>query len=52
MQEAARVAMSNVRDRGEMRKACQRIDAMREEIKRKHGILDIGEPAIRELRDA
>ena len=27
-------------------------EKIREEVKRKHGILDIGVPAIRELRDA
>jgi hypothetical protein len=27
-------------------------ERIREEVKRKHGILDIGVPAIRELRDA
>jgi succinate dehydrogenase/fumarate reductase flavoprotein subunit len=50
MEEAARSAMSNVRNRADMEKACERMDKMREEIKKKHGILDIGVPAIRELR--
>ena len=35
-----------------MRRACERMDRLREEIRRRHGILDIGVPAIRELRDA
>lgn len=51
MREAAIKAMSSVRDRDAMAKACARMDRMREEIKLKHGILDIGVPAIRELRD-
>ncbi len=33
-----------------MRRACERMDRIREEIRAKHGILDIGVPAIRELR--
>ncbi len=34
-----------------MRRACERMDRMREEVRKKHGILDIGVSAIRELRD-
>ena len=30
----------------------QRADRIREEVFRRHGVLDIGVPAIRELRDA
>ena len=51
MREAALKAMSPLRDPEAMKKACERMDRMREEIKKKHGILDIGVPAIRELRD-
>ena len=51
MHEAAFKEMSPVRDPEAMKKACERMDRMREEIKKKHGILDIGVPAIRELRD-
>ena len=43
--------MTNVRDPERMRQACERMDRMREEVRRRHGILDIGVPAIRELRD-
>ena len=50
LQEALRQAMSGVRDPEEMRKACERMDRMREEIRKREGILDIGVPAIRELR--
>ncbi len=52
MQAAAINAMSSTRDPEAMKRACERMDRMREEIKKKHGILDIGVPAIRELRDA
>ena len=51
MNEAVRVAMSPVRDPEDMRRACDEMDRIREEIYRKHGLLDIGVPAIRELRD-
>jgi hypothetical protein len=51
MEEAALAALSNVRDPEAMRKASERMDLMREEIRKEHGVLDIGVPAIRELRD-
>ena len=51
MEEAARLAMTNVRDPEAMRRACEQMDRISEEIRRKHGVLDIGVPAIRELRD-
>ena len=51
MREAALKAKSPARDPEAMKKACERMDRMREEIKKNHGILDIGVPAIRELRD-
>lgn len=51
MEEAARVAMSPFRDPEVMRRACESMDRISEEIYRKHGVLDIGVPAIRELRD-
>jgi hypothetical protein len=35
-----------------VRRIAEEADKIREEVKRKHGILDIGVPAIRELRDA
>jgi hypothetical protein len=50
LQEAIRLAISGVRDPEEMRKACERMDRMREEVFKREGILDIGVPAIRELR--
>jgi hypothetical protein len=49
-QAAARQAMSSKRDPEAMRRAAERMDRMREETFRQHGLLDIGVPAIRELR--
>jgi hypothetical protein len=49
-QAALRRATSGVRDPEAMRRASERMDRAREEIRRKHGVLDIGVPAIRELR--
>jgi hypothetical protein len=50
LQQAAERAMRGIRDPELMKKAAERMDRMSEEIRRKHGILDIGVPAIRELR--
>ncbi len=49
-QAAIRQAMSSERDPEAMRRAAKRMDRMREETFRQHGLLDIGVPAIRELR--
>jgi hypothetical protein len=49
-QEAVRQAMSPERDPEAMRRAAERMDRMRDETYRQHGLLDIGIPAIRELR--
>jgi hypothetical protein len=49
-QAAVRQAMSSKRDAEAMRRAAERMDRMREETYRQHGLLDIGVPAIRELR--
>lgn len=51
MERVARAAMTPNPDPEVMRRACQEMDRIREEIFQKHGILDIGVPAIRELRD-
>ncbi len=51
LEEAARLALSGIRDPEAMGRACERMDRMREEVRKKHGLLDIGVPAIRELRD-
>lgn len=50
-QIAVEHAMKGVRDPEAMREAAERMDRMREDIHRKHGILDLGVPAIRDLRD-
>ena len=50
LEAAIRRAMSGTHDAEVMRKACERMDRMREETRRKHGVLDIGVAAIRELR--
>ena len=52
LQAAADRAATGVRDPEAMRKASEDMDRIREEIRRQHGVLDIGGPAIRELRDA
>jgi hypothetical protein len=52
LQRAADRAAKGVRDPEAMRKACEHMDRISEEIRRKHGVLDIGTPAIHELRDA
>ena len=51
LQEAADNAAKGVRDPEAMRRACESMDRIREEIRREHGVLDIGAAAIRELRD-
>lgn len=51
LQAAAEKAARGIRDPEEMREACERMDRMREEIRRRNGILNIAVPAIRELRD-
>ena len=52
LQAAADRAVKGLRDPEIMAKACARMDQRREEIRRQHGLLDIGVPAIRELRDS
>ena len=52
VQRAADMAAKGIRDPEAMRQACEEMDRIREEIFAKHGILDIGLPAIRELRDS
>ena len=52
LQEAADRAARGVRDADAMRTASADMDRIREEIRRTHGVLDIGGPAIRDLRDA
>lgn len=51
LQEAANRAAKGIRDPEAMRRAREDMDRVREEIRQRHGILDIGGPAIRRLRD-
>ena len=51
LQEAADRAAKGIRDPDAMRKACERMDRMREELYQKHGLLDIAVDLIREGRD-
>jgi hypothetical protein len=51
IEEAIRRAMSGVRAPEIMRRACERMNRVSEQVRQKHGILDIGVPAIRDLRD-
>jgi hypothetical protein len=52
LQAAADRAAEGIRDPEIMRKAAESMDRIRAEIAKRHGVLDIGVPAIRELRDS
>jgi hypothetical protein len=52
MQQAAERAAQGIRDPEAMRRACERMDRISEQIRKEHGVLDIGTRAIRELREA
>ena len=52
LEAAAERVASGARDPERVRAARESMDRIREEIYRRHGLLDIGGPAIRELRDA
>jgi hypothetical protein len=51
MQEAANRAAKGIRDPERMRKAAETMDRISEEVHKRHGLLDIAVPIIRELRD-
>ena len=51
MQEAVDRAAQGVRDPERIKRARQSMDHIREEIRKEHGILNIGVSAIRALRD-
>jgi hypothetical protein len=51
LREAAEKAALGIRDPEEMRRACENMDHLSEEVRRKNGVLEIGVHAIRELRD-
>ena len=48
--EAMRRAMAGQSDPEAMRKACEHMDRLREEIRQQYGVQDIGVDLIRELR--
>jgi hypothetical protein len=52
LRQAAERAAKGVRDPEAMRQACERMDRISEQIRKRHGVLDIGTPAIRALREA
>ncbi len=52
LQQAAERAAKGIRDPEAMRQACERMDRIGEQIRKRHGVLDIGTTAIRELREA
>ncbi|MFN0198297.1 MAG: hypothetical protein ACKVT0_16235 [Planctomycetaceae bacterium] len=52
MQEAADKAATGLRDPEDMRQAAEEMDRISKAIRKRHGLLDIGVPAIRELRDS
>jgi hypothetical protein len=52
LQAAAEQAASDVRDPEAMRKACERMDRMREKNRALYGEQDIGVDIIREMRDS
>ena len=51
LKAAAKLADSDIRDPEEMRKACERMDRMREENRKLFGEQSIGVDLIREMRD-
>jgi hypothetical protein len=52
MEEAASYALTGVGDPEALRKIREEAERIRAEVFRKHGALDVGVPAIRELRDS
>jgi len=51
LQEACEHALSGMRNRAEMKRAAERMDQLGEQVRAAYGVLDIGVPAIRSLRD-
>jgi hypothetical protein len=51
LREAARIGVQKSRDPEVLKKVRAEMIELREEIFRRNGLLDIGVPAIRELRD-
>jgi hypothetical protein len=51
MERAIQIALSNVRDPEVMRQAAERMDQMREDLRRQDGEMSIAVDLIREVRD-
>jgi hypothetical protein len=51
MNQAANNAAKGIRDPERIKRARKNMDTIREQIRKQHGILDIGVPSLRELRD-
>jgi len=51
LEYAAQLAASGRKDLAFAKRISAEVARIRDEVKRKHGLLDIGVPAIRELRD-
>jgi hypothetical protein len=51
MQAAVERAAKGIRDPEAMRRACADMDQVRDQIRKREGVLDIGVSAVRELRD-
>jgi hypothetical protein len=51
MERAVQIALSNVRDPEVMRQAAERMDQMREELRRQGGEMSIAVDLIREVRN-
>jgi hypothetical protein len=51
LQAAADKAAKGIRDPEEMKRAAAEMDRISEEIRKRHGVLNIGVSAIREFRD-
>jgi hypothetical protein len=51
LQEAADKAAKGIRDPETMRKACERMDRMREQLRERQGEMNVAVDLIREIRD-
>ena len=51
LQHAAEQAARGIRDPEEMERACERMDRMREQMRREHGETNVAVELIREARD-
>jgi hypothetical protein len=51
LREAAAKAAAGVRDPDAARQACERMDRMREELRQKHGEMNVAVDLIRETRE-